>query len=203
MTDSDKRKQIIDGALKVFSTHGFHKASIKMISKAAGIKSSALIYHYFADKKALLEAIIHEHTPMGHLPLLDETLREAVMDLPPEVFLPQMMKSVLSVQDNSTIMRLIVVFITEAVRMPEVADTAYDSQRIMLNFMVQYLQHQVKRGRLKPHNSEIVARIIVSTMLLNILAHGVFPKIADGFGEPDEYVEQVVDVLLNGLRSEA
>jgi AcrR family transcriptional regulator len=202
MIENDKRKQIIEGALDVFSNHGFHKASIKMIAKAAGIKSSALIYHYFADKKALLEAIIREMTPMGHLPLLDESLRGAVMDLPPEIVFPQMMKGVLSVQDNPTIMRLIVVFITEAARMPEVADTAYDTQRMMLGFAVHYLQHQVELGRLKPHNSEMVARIIVSTMLLNVLAHNVFPKLADGFGERDAYIEQVVDVLLNGLRSE-
>jgi AcrR family transcriptional regulator len=203
MTDNDKRQQIIEGALEVFSNHGFHKASIKMIAKAAGIKSSALIYHYFADKKALLEAIMREQTPIGNLPLLDESLRGKMMDLPPEIVLPQVLHGVLSVQDNPKIMRLIVVFITEAARMPEVADTAYDTQRMMLGFAVYYLQHQVKLGRLKPHNSEMVARIIISTMLLNVLAHGVFPKLADGFGERDAYVEQVVDVLLNGLRSEA
>ncbi|MFW5691451.1 MAG: TetR/AcrR family transcriptional regulator, partial [Chloroflexota bacterium] len=45
MTDQpDRREAILRAALKVFSQHGFHKASIKQIAHAAGLKSTSHIY---------------------------------------------------------------------------------------------------------------------------------------------------------------
>lgn len=200
MADNDKREQIIDGALKVFSTHGFHKSSIKMIAKAAGIKSSALIYHYFSDKKALIEVIIQERTPMQQLPLSDDALRIQMMEIPPEVVLPQILSSMITMQDNPELVNLIRLFISEAVRMPDVADAVGDMQRINLDLLADYFQTQIDKGRLKAHNPRVSARMFISTMLIHILAHQIFPKLAEGFGERDAYIQQVVDTFLNGLK---
>ena len=41
----ERRQQIIDGALEVFSEKGFEKATNKDIAEAAGIGSPGLIYH--------------------------------------------------------------------------------------------------------------------------------------------------------------
>jgi AcrR family transcriptional regulator len=202
MTDIDRRQQILEGALRVFSKHGFHKASIKMIAREAGIKSSALIYHYFEDKKALLEAIVRENTPLGKLPLIDEKIRSEMMDIPPEVALPQLMKMILSTQQNPEVIGLIRIFMSEAVRMPEVAEAAYDMQQLNLDLLAAYLKRQIELGRLRPHNPEVSARVLISTLLINFLATHVFTKLAAGFGDPDAYVDQVVAIFLNGLRSE-
>ncbi len=48
----DKRKNIIDSALKVFGENGYRKASIRDIATEAGI-SKAMIFHYFGTKKEL------------------------------------------------------------------------------------------------------------------------------------------------------
>ena len=45
-----RRQQIIDGALQVFASKGFEKATNKDIAVASGIGSPGLIYHYFKDK---------------------------------------------------------------------------------------------------------------------------------------------------------
>ena len=55
--DSSKRRQILDGASKVFMDLGFDGASMGEIARAAGV-SKGTLYVYFADKNRLFEAIV-------------------------------------------------------------------------------------------------------------------------------------------------
>jgi AcrR family transcriptional regulator len=57
--DSSKRRQILDGASKVFLDLGFDGASMGEIARAAGV-SKGTLYVYFADKSRLFEAIVEE-----------------------------------------------------------------------------------------------------------------------------------------------
>jgi len=58
--DADKgelrRQQVLDAAAICFRRHGFHGTSIARISAEAGM-SPGHIYHYFANKDAIVEAI--------------------------------------------------------------------------------------------------------------------------------------------------
>ena len=53
----DRRKQLIEVAVKFFSEFGFQGASTKSIAEAAGI-TEAVIYRHFATKKDLYSAIL-------------------------------------------------------------------------------------------------------------------------------------------------
>ncbi len=55
--DPDKRRQILDGALSVFTAHGFDAASMSDIATAAKVSKSTL-YVYFQDKEHLFVALI-------------------------------------------------------------------------------------------------------------------------------------------------
>src|SRR3954467_13659308 len=57
--DSSKRRQILDGARKMFMDLGFDGASMNEIARAAGV-SKGTLYVYFADKNRLFEAIMEE-----------------------------------------------------------------------------------------------------------------------------------------------
>jgi AcrR family transcriptional regulator len=57
--DSSKRRQILDGARKVFMDLGFDGASMGEIARAAGV-SKGTLYVYFADKCGLFETIVEE-----------------------------------------------------------------------------------------------------------------------------------------------
>src|SRR5258705_10612092 len=59
--DSSKRRQILDGAHKVFLDLGFDGASMGEIARAAGV-SKGTLYVYFADKNHLFEAIVEEES---------------------------------------------------------------------------------------------------------------------------------------------
>jgi AcrR family transcriptional regulator len=55
--DSAKRRQILDGASRVFMDLGFDGASMGEIARAAGV-SKGTLYVYFTDKNRLFEAIV-------------------------------------------------------------------------------------------------------------------------------------------------
>jgi AcrR family transcriptional regulator len=55
--DSTKRRQIVDGARRVFMDLGFDGASMGEIARAAGV-SKGTLYVYFPDKCGLFEAIV-------------------------------------------------------------------------------------------------------------------------------------------------
>src|ERR1044071_3375361 len=57
--ESSKRRQILDGARKLFLDLGFDAASMGEIARAAGV-SKGTLYVYFADKNHLFEAIVEE-----------------------------------------------------------------------------------------------------------------------------------------------
>lgn len=57
--DSAKRRQIMDGASKVFLELGFDGASMGEIARAAGV-SKGTLYVYFSDKSSLFEAIVEQ-----------------------------------------------------------------------------------------------------------------------------------------------
>ena len=59
--ETSKRRQIIDGARKVFMDLGFDGASMGEIARSAGV-SKGTLYVYFADKNRLFEAIVEEET---------------------------------------------------------------------------------------------------------------------------------------------
>jgi AcrR family transcriptional regulator len=59
--ETSKRRQIIDGARKVFMDLGFDGASMGEIARSAGV-SKGTLYVYFADKNRLFEAIVEEES---------------------------------------------------------------------------------------------------------------------------------------------
>src|SRR3981189_240360 len=59
--ESSKRRQILDGARRVFMDLGFDGASMGEIARSAGV-SKGTLYVYFADKSRLFEAIVEEET---------------------------------------------------------------------------------------------------------------------------------------------
>lgn len=57
--DSEKRRQILDGAREVFRAKGYEGASMDAIAKAAGV-SKGTLYVYFTNKDELFEHLITE-----------------------------------------------------------------------------------------------------------------------------------------------
>jgi TetR/AcrR family transcriptional repressor of mexJK operon len=200
MTEQDRRQQILEGALHVFSEQGYHKASIKEIAKAAGIKSSALIYHYFADKKAVLGAIIEEMTPFADIPIFRDDVPKHILDIMPEILLPMVCNRILSMVDNPLILAAIRLFISEAAKMNEVGDAVADIQKKGLAFFSAYLQHHIRTGYLRPHDTAASSRAFIGMMLAYVLGQAIFSGVRDGMPAREVYINEAVRLYIEGLR---
>ena len=55
----DKRRLILDAAVRVFARQGFHTCRVSDIADEAGV-AYGLVYHYFESKEAVLEAIFRD-----------------------------------------------------------------------------------------------------------------------------------------------
>jgi TetR/AcrR family transcriptional regulator len=78
MNAGDRRRQLLDAALEVFSHKGFGGATTREIAAAAGV-TEAIIFRHFPSKQALYTAVLDsKHESGGHLEWLAEI--QAVMD---------------------------------------------------------------------------------------------------------------------------
>ncbi len=55
----EKRRLILDAAVRVFARKGFHASRVGDIAEEAGV-AHGLLYHYFESKDDVLDAIFHE-----------------------------------------------------------------------------------------------------------------------------------------------
>ena len=55
----EKRRQILDAAVRVFARQGYHDSRVGDIAKDAGV-AYGLVYHYFDSKEAVLDAVFRE-----------------------------------------------------------------------------------------------------------------------------------------------
>ena len=56
----EKRRQLLDAAVRVFARKGFHASRVGDIAEEAGV-AHGLLYHYFKSKDQVLEAVFHEN----------------------------------------------------------------------------------------------------------------------------------------------
>jgi AcrR family transcriptional regulator len=59
IASEEKRRVILDAAVRVFARKGYHTARVGDIAEEAGV-AHGLLYHYFASKQELLETVFRE-----------------------------------------------------------------------------------------------------------------------------------------------
>lgn len=66
-----KRARILQAALELFSTRGYHGTSMQQLAAAAGV-SKGLLFHHFTDKARLLEALLADlQQRLGPVPAVE------------------------------------------------------------------------------------------------------------------------------------
>jgi len=58
-SQGEKRRQILDAAVRAFARKGYHACRVGEIAEEAGV-AYGLVYHYFGSKEELLETIFRE-----------------------------------------------------------------------------------------------------------------------------------------------
>ena len=183
--DTSKRRQILDGARKVFLDLGFDGASMGEIARAAGV-SKGTLYVYFADKCALFEAIVEEETIQQ---------RDVVFNLEPSRDVPTTLHefgeayiAMLCRPGGGSAIRTVM---SIAERMPEVGRRYYE--RVLernIKRLAAYLDAHVKRGELRIDDCEHAA----SQFMLMCQASLFLPFIFQAAPPPSpERIKTVID----------
>lgn len=192
-----RRQQIIDGALQVFASKGFEKATNKDIASASSIGSPGLIYHYFKDKSDLFRQVVEQRLPV--LQLL--TKSEEMMALAPEDALTLFASTFLKVVDNPTSVALVKLMLGEAIRQPLVAQ--------MVNtigpgrgfaFLTRDLAQQMDAGVLRPMDPGAAARCFIGPLIAFVITREVFPQPDTSTLSAETMVKTVVEVFLRGMQ---
>ena len=150
--DSSKRRQILEGARKMFMDFGFDGASMGEIAKAAGV-SKGTLYVYFADKCALFEAMVEEETvEQGNVAFNLDPARDVPTTL--HEFGEAYIAMICRPGGGSAIRTVMAI----AERMPEVGRRFYE--RVLektINRLALYLEAHVAQGELAIDDCEFAA----------------------------------------------
>jgi AcrR family transcriptional regulator len=139
----ERREQILDAALRVFSSKGFSGASIREIARDVGV-TEGLLYHYFESKDQLLEACWKERTWRAHL----ERILSEADGKPLEAVLRELVDDFLqTLRSQADVVR---VCAREMQSNPEVAEfhrsKIADNQELLTSF----LRERQARGEIAP-----------------------------------------------------
>src|SRR5215218_8670814 len=109
-TATERRRQILDAAMRVFARQGFHTCRVSDIADEAGV-AYGLVYHYFRSKDEVLDTLFLERWDV----LLDVIRDLDARDLPAREKLHAIASFIIdSYRHDPDLMKVIIVEVTRA-----------------------------------------------------------------------------------------
>ncbi|MEP6892215.1 MAG: TetR family transcriptional regulator [Gaiellaceae bacterium] len=187
----DKRRLILDAAVRVFARSGYHGARVGDIAEEAGV-AHGLLYHYFASKEEVLATVFRENWRA----LLETLHRVEVADEPADEKLRGVAKILLRSWRNDP--DLVRVMVREVARSPHLQAQVDEVREV---FFV--LQRIVEEGQASGvFRSDLDARLaswIIYGGLEELLTGWVLGQLPDGDDEVARAEQTIVDVVCGGL----
>jgi AcrR family transcriptional regulator len=181
----EKRKLILETALKIFATYGYHGASINMIAQHAGIAKGSL-YNYFESKEELLKAIVSDGFNDFlniYTPLLDKNFSEDMMT--PELFRKIFKKAFKVMKDNIHFWRL---YFSMALQPGVMELIIKDYEGLMVTHLDLLEKYYKKQGSKKPRADALHTYILIDGITMNyIQPHNEFT------------INEMENILIKGL----
>jgi TetR/AcrR family transcriptional regulator, fatty acid metabolism regulator protein len=187
----EKRRLILDAAVRVFARSGFHGARVGDIAEEAGV-AHGLLYHYFSSKDEVLQTVFRENWSE----LLERFEQVAVADEPADEKLLGIVKILLRTWRNDP--DLVTVMVREVGRSAHLASQIDDIDK---GFAV--IQRVIEQGQAEGvFRSELDPRLaswVVYGGLEEILTGWVMGRLPDGDEEVARAERTLVDVVQGGL----
>ena len=138
---------------------------------------------------------------MEFTPVADEVRNvEMLVNRPPEEVLLVVGRTFFRAFERPEVRSLLRVLVSEATRRPGALDHFAEHGLLRaINALGGYLAHHVRAGRLRPHDAAASARIFLSSLITYMIWREVMPPLGKGLPEPEEYLDTVVGVILDGL----
>jgi AcrR family transcriptional regulator len=192
----DRREQIIDAAMQVFSQKGYVRSTNKDIARAANI-TPGLIYHYFDSKEALLMAVVESRTPLKVI----ATIPPEILALPPGQFFSFVIRQVLTVVESENFVALFRVVLPEMLNSenPFFAQFAPVLVQRVFGFIGDYLETQMQAGRLRRADTVLNTQILFGSIVGVVLRRQVLhDPIALSYSQ-EQIVDTITETFLHGL----
>lgn len=188
---ADKRRLILDAAVRVFATKGYHTSRVGDIAEEAGI-AHGLLYHYFKSKEEVLQTVFRENWSA----LLEAFTRIEGSAEPPLEQLGAIAKVLLRAwRDQPDLVR---VMVREVARSPQLQDQVDEIRGVFL-----VIQRVIERGQadgsFRPELDARLASWIFYGGLEELLTGWVLGQLPDGEEEVARAERTVVDLFCGGL----
>ena len=182
----DKKEEILAKAVHLFLTKGYEKASMRDLGKAVGIQAPGL-YHYFKNKKEILQQINDDSWQKFHEMILDEAKKVADPEEKIKLYIRNMIKYQFVLAEKTLI-------VDDSIPMRHVKGRR-EEEREVFCFLRDTLSELVETKGLK------------TTIDLTLAAFTLFSMVAriyrwyrpDGRLNLEELTEQVIRVFLYGF----
>lgn len=191
IAQEEKRRLLLEAAVRVFATKGFHTCRVGDIAEEAGV-AHGLLYHYFSSKQAVLETIFRETWAE-----LLRALREIETSGDPA---PEQLRHV-----AATVLRtwrrdpdLVRVLIREVARGPQLQREVEEIGQAFAA-IERIVDGGRERGELRADLDARLASVIFYGALEEILTGWVLGQLADGDDDVARAERTVVTVLCDGL----
>lgn len=198
-TNHEARKAIIiTAAIECFGRYGYEGTSNKLIAQAAGLKSAALIYHYFPSKEDLFKACLYSIRIMDDLKIN----LEAKSDQTPEEYLTYVASTYLIILRQPDLAKVIPIMLGALQSHPELVPLLVERIESVIWLPVShYLQKQMAAGKLRRLSSGSALQIFLGPLVVRLIS-SVFSGRTVVLDEDDDklFIERLVKTFLDGCK---
>ena len=193
----DKRRLILDAAVRVFARQGFHACRVADIADEAGV-AYGLVYHYFGSKDEVLDTLFLERWQV-----MLELIREIDTEQRPvrEKFGAIASFIIDSYRHDPDLMKVIIVEVTRAAN--SFGDTHIGTIREAYELIERIVQQAQDEGHFKPEIEARFAAMAFYGVIEQLLTGWIFDLLPQGEGEFERAKWIVVETVCGGLEVDA
>jgi AcrR family transcriptional regulator len=186
----EKRRQLLDAAVRVFARKGFHASRVGDIAEEAGV-AHGLLYHYFKSKDEVLEAVFHDNWSLllARIASVEETDERAADQL--RHITAIVLRTWLHLPD------VVRVVIREFGRSPELAERIGDLAQ-PINSIARVIERGIERGEFKKVDPRVAATVVYGS-IDELLTAWVLDRLPSGEEDVAAAEQTLVEVSLRGL----
>jgi TetR/AcrR family fatty acid metabolism transcriptional regulator len=188
---TDKRRVILDAAVRVFARGGYHGSRVGDIATEAGV-AHGLLYHYFASKDEVLETVFRENFS----DLVERFRAVEASDEPAAEKLEGIAKILLRTWRHNP--DLVTVMVREVARSPQL-QAQVGEVREALAIVQRVIEQGQRDGIFRADLDARMASWIVYGGLEEVLTGWVLGQLPDGDAEVARAERTAIDLALGGL----
>jgi TetR/AcrR family fatty acid metabolism transcriptional regulator len=188
----DKRRQLLDAAVRVFARKGFHASRVGDIAEEAGV-AHGLLYHYFKSKDQVLEAVFHENWSIliARIESVEETDEPAADQI--RHIAAIVLRTWLHLPD------VVRVVIQEFGRSPELAERVGELT-LPIDALQRVISRGIERGEFRQDVDPAFAATVVYGSIDELLTAWVLGRLPSDEEAVGRAEQTLVEVILLGLQ---